>query len=209
MDYFLYGLTVLALFILLYRIILWIAYKRMPSDILMFLAILGFLVFVNSSFLQETPYFTNQYVFFLIVDWSYITAIVSVLIGLGLAIRESKPKINQSPQILSFLPVLLLIVHPLIQETLVIRELLLDLYTLSAFLIAIGLLTLEYFRRGNFGVLLSGTCILFAGFIIQRYEIIPILHHETGQLLLISGILVQSRHYRNQLILTKIESYET
>ena len=133
MDYLLYGLTVFALITLLYRMSLWIARKRKPSDVLLAVTVVGFLIFVGVEFLQETALIASSEIHFLIADWSYTIAIVALLIGLGLAIRESKPVINQSPQVLSYLPVLLLVVHPLVQDTLVIRELLLDLYTISAF----------------------------------------------------------------------------
>jgi len=209
MDYLLYGLTVFALITLLYRMSLWIARKRKPSDVLLAVTVVGFLIFVGVEFLQETALIASSEIHFLIADWSYTIAIVALLIGLGLAIRESKPVINQSPQVLSYLPVLLLVVHPLVQDTLVIRELLLDLYTISAFLIAFGLFSVEYFRRNTYGVLLSGVLVLFAGYIIRRHEIIPILHQEIGQLIVISGILIQSKHYNIQLLKSQKEHYDT
>src|SRR5690554_5090434 len=71
-----------------------------------------FSVLIMLDFGRLIPEITQWEYLIVTYDWIKITGIVSLLSGLGLLIRQSKPKVTRAPIILAFLPVILIIVYP-------------------------------------------------------------------------------------------------
>ncbi|MCC5925272.1 MAG: hypothetical protein JJU41_01815 [Bacteroidetes bacterium] len=197
-------LQIVLVAVLLYTIVyltLWIRSNGNLSDILILLTAVLYSIFTVFKVylnINEQAYIIYPWITFA-ADWIRIGALSFILTGLGLAIRESKPRINRAPAILSFLPFLLLLVHPLIQDTIVIKELLFGLYSVSALIIALLLFTLAYVRERKYGNLLLGTIILLIGFALTYVPSSLFKYGQiTGMMFFVMGILSIATHYKKQ-----------
>lgn len=203
--FLLYGLLIVALSVLGFYSLRWTIKDRNPSDALISLAVLCFAILAA----LRLYFLISEHQLFIgdgltkINEWIRILGIASVLTGLGLAIRESKPVINRAPVALSFIPFLLLAVHPLILQTVVLKELLLTIYSGAAYLIALMLFSLNYVRRGEQGHLLTATILLLTGFVLlQLPTALFSFSYQAGILFSIIGIYPIIVHYQQQILIS-------
>jgi len=199
---YLYTLLTIALLYLVYFVLIWVLKKGNTSDILILTSALCFSILsglqIYLSIEEQADVLFPQ--FSVISNWMHVSALASILTGMGLAIREAKPIINRAPAALSFIPFLLILVHPLIQDTVIVKELLFGLYAVAAIVIALMLFTLAYVRRGEYGYLLTGTIIILLGFIlIHTPSNVLSFGYLIGILLCGMGILSIALHYRKQV----------
>lgn len=199
---YLYIFVLSALLYLVYYLVQWVFNRKNVSDILILVSAVSFTLFIATRLyavhlqLSET---LNPHIY-LAGDWTLITALATILTGMGLAIREAKPVINRAPAALSFIPFLLLLVHPLIQNTIVVKEMLFSFYSAGALTIALMLFSLSYFRKRIYGALLIATIILVAGLVSVN---IPgnLFDYGThiGMILYGLAVLFIASHYKKQL----------
>lgn len=173
-TYIIYAQTflLLALLLLIYRIIgVFIVQKRLYYVLFGFAALtaataLG-LKMVYPGFSQL--FYTNPIV--MVYDWMRVVSVAGVLCGLALYIRNSKPVINQSPVILSFLPVLLLAIQPLVMETIVLKEMLMQIYMGGSLFVGLLIFGRNDYLNKRFSWLMGGLILLliaYAGVVTGR-----------------------------------------
>jgi len=98
----------------------------------------------------------------LVLEWIRISGIAFLLTGLAVMVRLAKPKITQAPLILSLLPLLLLGAHPFVIHTLVLKDVLVNMYLTGAIVIGLLMYGLKTYSNGVYATILFGI-LLAAG----------------------------------------------
>ena len=101
-------------------------------------------------------------------DWVKLLALVTLLAGLGLLIRQSKPKVTRAPIILTFLPFLLILAYPLIMETFIIKQFMFNLLFIGAVIISTLMYSFLTFRERNYQIVLLAI-VFFAIALLVEY----------------------------------------
>lgn len=128
--------------------------------------ILMLMLYIGSSYVSTSMSITYNY----LTEWIRIVAVVLMLSGMGVMIRYSKPKITRAPIALSFLPIVLLFVHPFVINTIFLKELLINFYHGGGLLIALMMFTIR--SQGNHGyyTILGGTLVLITAYTLNFYD---------------------------------------
>jgi hypothetical protein len=132
----------------------------------------------------------------LLYDYLRVGGIAFMLSYLGLQIRADKPQINRAPVLLSFLPLLLIIVHPLISHTIVLKETLLKMYLGGSLVIALLYFGLNTFNKKSLTREFSATIVLLVAFLIFVFPgMFIVVPKITYVAVLCLGIIILSNSY--------------
>jgi hypothetical protein len=128
-----------------------------------------------------------------ILEWVRISSVVLMLCALGVMVRYAKPKITRAPTILSFLPVLLLFVHPFVVDTLILKDVLINFYHGGGLLIALMMYTIKTQINSKYYIILSGVAIITIGYTLNFFgwNVVSISNLVIG-----TGLYVVLKGYR-------------
>ncbi|HAC15345.1 MAG TPA: hypothetical protein DCE78_05295 [Bacteroidetes bacterium] len=101
-------------------------------------------------------------------DWIKLVALVCLLSGLGLLIRQSKPKVTRAPVVLAFLPFLLLLAYPLVMDTFVIKQFMFSLLFTGAVIISVLMYSILTYRERKYQIVLL-SLVFFIIAIVNGY----------------------------------------
>lgn len=118
-----------------------------------FLAIIGVSSFLAIFFPVLDPVF--------IVEWSTIFSVSFLLTAAAALVRDFKPVFSKFPKSFTFFPLVLILVYPLIIETVVVKQWALALYQGSALLIGLLIYGFKSQKNSEYGYMLVGV-IFFA-----------------------------------------------
>lgn len=124
-----------------------------------------------------------------ILEWLRITGVTFFLTGLALMIRSSKPKIAQAPVILSLLPLALLAAHPFVMHTLVLKDVLINIYVSGGLVISLLIYSLKVYQNHIYTHILAGMSLAGIMFIISKTNVVNL---DYAEVLVYSGYSVAS-----------------
>lgn len=116
------------------------------------------------------PDFISEQFWLQVYEWIRIIAVTILLCAIGLLIREEKPKITRAPVALSLLPVLLLIAHPFVIHTLVLKEIMFSIYYGGAIFIMILILIIKIAKEPEFNKILLAMFPLVLAYILNFFS---------------------------------------
>lgn len=132
---------------------------------------LAYAVYMSMSLYTEFYAITSTNQMYLYVqDWFRISGVTAGLCGIGVMVRHSKPKITRAPIVLSFLPVLLLIAHPFVMHTIILKEMLFNLYHGGGLLIALMMFGLKISKNRDFSFVFTGIVLLVSAFLMNFFD---------------------------------------
>lgn len=123
-----------------------------------FLAIIGISGHLSHFFPVLDPVFID--------DWSRAFAVSFALSACAAVIRDSKPEIARFPRFLVFIPLVLVFVYPLIIDTVLLKELILGFYQLSALIISLLIYSYKTYKNATYGYVLVGLIFFFITFVL-------------------------------------------
>jgi hypothetical protein len=97
-----------------------------------------------------------------VYQWIRISAVTTLLCGMGVLVRNAKPNLTRAPLALAFLPLLLLLVHPFIIDTILLKDVLISMYHGGALLIAFMMFSVLRTKNSGFIIIIGG-CFIFLG----------------------------------------------
>jgi hypothetical protein len=137
----------------------------------------------------------------LLYDYLRVGGVACLLCYLGVQIREDKPPINRAPVLLSFLPLLLLGVHPLVSDTIVLKETLLKMYFGGALIISILYYGLNSLKRKTLTKELFAAIIFLVAFM---NFVFPALFGVAPRIIYVFivcvGIILLSNSYKDKIM---------
>ena len=193
-------IAVIALISLFYRLTKSLTVRFRLHDLLIGISILSYSLAITTRILySDFDQLLHTDLIVLIYEWLRILSVSMLLSGLGLMVRDAKPKINRAPIALSLIPLLLLVIHPFVMHTIVLKEVLIQIYIGGALFIALLLFTLKSYNKKRILPALYGTLLLTTAFIYGQVSENIIGNSESVQLLLISiSTVFLAVHYNNQ-----------
>lgn len=130
----------------------------------------GYILTITLGLSRDFIPIEYNFVYSHILEWSRIISVVILLCGLGVKVRYAKPKITRAPIILSFLPVLLLFVHPFVQNTLILKDVLINFYHGGGLLIALMMYTIKAQKNNGFYKVLIGVIVVLIGYTLNFFD---------------------------------------
>lgn len=124
-------------------------------------------------------------------DWGRMVAAACLLTALAVKVRNSKPEVARFPAFFSLLPLLVIPLFPLIMDTIVIKEWVINIYFGGALLISMMLYALyARFNSDNF-IVFGGVLVAILGFAWQWLQemLVPTAPVWIWQLLLLAGMI--------------------
>jgi hypothetical protein len=131
---------------------------------------MGYIITISLGLTSELISIDYSLIYSHILEWFRIISVVTMLCGLGVKVRYAKPKIIRAPIILSFLPVLLLFVHPFVQDTLLLKDVLINFYHGGGLLIALMMYTIKAQRVKGYLRVLSGVIVILLGYTLNFFD---------------------------------------
>lgn len=146
--------------------------SKLDGNYRLFYGISGFGYILTITLGLSSKFIPIEYdlVYSQILEWSRIISVVILLCGLGVKVRYAKPKITRAPIILSFLPVLLLLVHPFVQNTLILKDVLINFYHGGGLLIALMMYTIKAQKNNGYYGVLIGVLVVSIGYTLNFFE---------------------------------------
>lgn len=160
-------------------------------ELLLGLSAVGYIITILLGLATSSVPIDYQILYIRVKDWIMMISIILMLCGLGVMIRYSKPKITRAPVILSYLPVLLLFVHPLVVDTIILKSVLINFYHGGGLLIALMMFTIKSLDNSKHYAVLVGVIIISVGYILNFFDwnmvAISNLVISTGLILVYNG----------------------
>ncbi len=162
-----------------------------------FQASIWFILSLISRVLVVLPFWPD------FIDPSYVTdtfimlTISSLLVGLAIVVRESKPIVSRFPLALAFTPFMLVPAHLLVSHTFVLKQILYDIYAFGGIIVGLLIYGLKTStdRRYQFvlvGIILFAVSLTLKWFPIPR-SIAPWIHWS----LVATSLIVTTRSYKS------------
>lgn len=125
---------------------------------------------INLIYLDGLASLSDQVLFETIYEWIRISAVSLLLCAFGLMVRNSKPKISRAPGVLVFLPLLLIAAHPFVIDTLVVKDVLMQMYHGAAIIIGFLMFWIESKKNQGYIWLFFVNIIVLGAFLLQIFE---------------------------------------
>lgn len=170
-------------------IYLLLASFRQKSIMLLVFA-MGLLFFCASKALYFFEESIPEYLFY--KDYLSIAGVSSILIGLFILIRNSKPVFARFPAQFTLLPLIVIPFYPMLSETLVLRELVSIIFQAGALVVAFLILFINQYKKSEHGWVILGCVFLTAVFLMKWVFAIDLEYSWIWEILLASGIIVSS-----------------
>jgi hypothetical protein len=138
--------------------------------LLLGLSAVGYIITILMGLATSFVPIDYQLLYIRVKDWIMMISIILMLCGLGVMIRYSKPKITRAPVILSYLPVLLLFVHPFVVDTIILKSVLINFYHGGGLLIALMMYTIKSLDNPKYYAVLVGVVIISVGYILNFFD---------------------------------------
>ncbi len=123
-----------------------------------FLAIIGISDLLATFFPVLDPFFIDE--------WATVFAVSFLLSAAAALIRDFKPVFSRFPRILTFLPMILIFIYPLIIDTVVVKLWAVGLYQGSALLISLLIFSYKANHNSTYGYILVGVLFFLVAFIL-------------------------------------------
>lgn len=120
-----------------------------------------------------------------VYQWIRISAVTTLLCGMGVLVRNAKPNLTRAPLALAFLPLLLLIVHPFVIDTIILKDVLISMYHGGALLIAFMMFSVLRTQNNGYLIILLGTLIFLSAYLFDMLLKLP----SDGTDLFVYGLL--------------------
>ncbi len=164
-----------------------------------FLALYGASSFLALFFPVLDPEFIGE--------WSTVFSVSFLLSAAAALVRDFKPVFSRFPKSFTFVPLVLIVIYPMIIDTLVVKYWVLGLYQGSALLIAFLIYAFRTYENSDCAYMLVGVIFFAITFILYWIpESLFTLPEYIWMLLTSSGILIltvgynQAYHLEEQLI---------
>jgi hypothetical protein len=132
----------------------------------------------------------------MLYDYMRVAGVSLLLSYMGLQIREDKPLINRAPVLLSFLPLLLIAVHPLVSDTILLKETLLKMYFGGALVVSLLYFSLISFKQQYLIKELIAVIVFFAAFLLFIFPgLIIELPKNIYVFVVCAGIIIMSKTF--------------
>ncbi len=125
-------------------------------------------------------------------EWGDLIAVITMLSGLFIEIRDSKPVFARFPLYLTFIPFITILFYPLVIDSDVIKELLQRIYQGGAILVAILVIAINQLLYKQRGFLVSATLIMLFSYISFWFmnDLGKFPGKELGRIIFSFGIIV-------------------
>jgi len=143
-----------------------------------------------------------------IEDWTTVFTVSFLLSAAAALIRDSKPSFTRFPRFFTFVPMLLIVIYPLIVETVILKLWIISLYQGSTILISLLIYGYKTYVDNEYGYLLVGVIFFLITFILYWLpRSIFSLPEYVWVLLVASGVLIITVGY-NQIYGTGKDNLE-
>ncbi len=161
-----------------------------------FLAIYGASSFLALFFPVLDPDF--------ILEWSTVFSVSFLLSAAAALVRDFKPVFSRFPKSFTFIPLVLILIYPMIIDTLVVKYWVLGLYQGSALLIALLIYSFRTYENSDYAYMLVGVIFFAITFLLYWIpESLFTLPVYVWMLLTSSGILILTVGYNQAYNLEK------
>jgi len=140
-------------------------------------------------------------------EWSTVFTVAFLLSAAAALVRDFKPVFSRFPKTFTFIPLVLIVIYPMIIDTLVVKYWVLGLYQGSALLIALLIYSYKTYEKSEYAYMLVGVAFFAITFLLYWIpESLFTLPVYAWMLLTSSGILIltvgynQAYHLEEQLI---------
>ncbi len=123
-----------------------------------FLALIGIASFLAIFFPVLDPLFIGE--------WSTVFSVSLVLSAAAALLREFRPVFSRFPKSFTFAPLILILVYPLIIETVIVKQWALALYQGSALLISLLIYSYRTKKDGSYAYMLVGVLFFAITFVM-------------------------------------------
>ncbi len=120
-----------------------------------------------------------------VYQWLRISAVTTLLCGMGVLVRNAKPNLTRAPLALAFFPLLLLIAHPFVINTIILKDVLISMYHGGALLIAFMMFSILRIQNKGYLIFLLGTLVFLGAYLSDMLLKLPL----DGTDLLVYGLL--------------------
>lgn len=154
----------------------------------LFLAIIGI-----SGYLPEFfPVMNAEF----IVEWATVFSVGFLLTGIAALIRDSKLLHTDFPKYLTFFPLLIILIYPLVIEAVVIKKMIIAIYQGGAIIIGLLIYGYKASEKGEYGYLVVGLVFFSITYVLYWLpQSVFSLPEYAWILLTASGILVLTVGY--------------
>lgn len=101
-----------------------------------------------------------------ISEWATVFAVSFLLSAVAALVRDSKPGFSRFPRIFTLAPLVLILIYPLIVDTITVKEWVIAIYQASALIIGLLVYSLKTLRDGRYGYVLVGIVFFAVTFIL-------------------------------------------
>lgn len=149
--------------ILSLSLLLLVAYRdRLLSVFLFSMSLFSFLIGVIIDFVVSDGLALAR-------EWGDLIAITLTLCGLFVKIRDSKPVFARFPLYLTFLPLVGLLFYPLVNDSVVIKELLQITYQGGAIIVGVLILSINHYLYKSRGLLLLSSGLFITAYVFNWF----------------------------------------
>ncbi len=123
-----------------------------------FLAIIGISDLLATFFPVLDPDFINE--------WATVFSVSFLLSASAALVRDSKPFFSRFPRVLTFSPLILILIYPLILETVMVKMWVVALYQASSLFIGMLIYSYNAIQNSSYGYMLVGIIFFIVTFIL-------------------------------------------